>query len=91
MLGIGRKITILDPEVGEPEKFIVLSSQEANPSGGIISFESPLAKATLGKGDGEEIEIRTPMGNQRVVLLQTEWIFSGVNSEQRQSKEDKEG
>lgn len=78
-MGIGRKITILDPEVGEPEEFIVLSSQESEPTGGIISFESPLAKATLGRGDGEVIELKTPEGNKRITLLQTDWIFFDVN------------
>lgn len=89
-LGIGRRITILDPEVGEPEKFVVLSSQESKPTEGVISFESPLAKATLGKKDGEEVEMRTPVGKQRVTLLQTEWIFFDVNSEQEKNRENKE-
>lgn len=87
-LGIGRKITIFDPEVGKPEEFVVLSSQESEPTEGIISFESPLARATLGKEDGEMVEIRTPMGNQRITLLRTDWIFFDVNSEQEQSRDE---
>ncbi len=86
-LGIGRKITILDPEVGKTEEFVVLSSQESEPAEGVISFESPLAKATLGRKDGEMVEIRTPMDNRRITLLRTDWIFFDVNSKQEQSKE----
>ncbi len=82
-LGIGRRITILDPEVGEPEEFVVLSSQESKPSEGIISFESPLAMATLGRENGEVIEITTPSGRQQITLLQTNWIFFNVNDENR--------
>lgn len=87
-LGIGRRITILDPEVGEPEEFVVLSGQESRPSKGIISFESPLAKATLGKKDGEEIEISTPIGSRRVTLLQTDWVFLDLNKKQKRNEKD---
>lgn len=90
-LGIGRKITILDPEVGEPEEFVVLSSQESKPSEGIISFESPLARATLGKEDGEIVEINTPMGSHNITLLQTNWIFFDVNNEQEKNEKGEEG
>ncbi len=40
--------------------FTIVGSVEANPMEGLISDESPIGKALLGKKLGEEVEITTP-------------------------------
>ncbi len=45
---------------GKKEKFQVVEPEEADVSGGKISYRSPLGKILLGKSIGSEIKIKTP-------------------------------
>lgn len=44
------------------QKFTIVGSTEANPDEGKISNESPIGKALMGRGKGEEIEVQVPSG-----------------------------
>ena len=46
---------------GKVKEFQVVGTVEADPLNGKISDESPLGKALLGKKDGDEVEIKTPI------------------------------
>lgn len=46
---------------GKSKEFQVVGTVEADPLNGKISDESPIGKALLGKKEGEEVEIKTPM------------------------------
>lgn len=43
-------------------KYRIVGSVEANPEKGLISNESPIGKALLGKREGEEVEVSVPAG-----------------------------
>jgi len=45
---------------GETDEIMILGTLEANPSLGIISNESPVGKALMGKKEGEKVEISSP-------------------------------
>ncbi len=49
-------------------QFKIVGSAEADPEKGWISNESPIGKALLGRGKGEEIEIEVPAGKMRYVI-----------------------
>jgi len=51
----------LSSEVAEL-KYKIVGSVEANPEKGLISNESPIGKALLGKKQGEEVEVSVPAG-----------------------------
>jgi len=40
--------------------FTLVGSGEANPEKGLISIQSPLGSALLGKAKGEQVEVKTP-------------------------------
>ncbi|TSC76163.1 MAG: transcription elongation factor GreA [Parcubacteria group bacterium Gr01-1014_33] len=44
------------------ETYQIVGSEEANPSEGKISNESPMGKAFLGRKVGDKVEVRTPAG-----------------------------
>lgn len=46
---------------GHEDEFTILGSLEANPSLGIISYESPVGKVLLGKKIGEEAVLNSPV------------------------------
>lgn len=46
---------------GQTKEFQVVGTVEADPLNGKISDESPIGKALLGKKEGEDVEIKTPV------------------------------
>lgn len=51
----------LKTENGKTKEFQVVGTVEADPLNGKISDESPIGKALMGKKEGEEVEIKTPV------------------------------
>jgi transcription elongation factor GreA len=51
----------LNTEGGKAKEFQVVGTVEADPLNGKISDESPIGKALMGKKEGEEVEIKTPV------------------------------
>jgi len=51
----------LKGEAGKKKQFQVVGTVEADPLEGKISDESPIGQALLGKKEGEEVEIKTPV------------------------------
>lgn len=59
-VALGSKVTV---KVGKKEElFTVVGEWEADPTNKKISHESPLGKALLGKGKGDEVEVDAPAG-----------------------------
>jgi transcription elongation factor GreA len=62
--------TVVIRENGTPlETYTIVGSAEANPKEGLISNESPLGKALIGRKAGEDVEIMTPGGEIIVRLV----------------------
>jgi transcription elongation factor GreA len=51
----------LKTEDGKTKEFQVVGTVEADPLNGKISDESPIGRALMGKKNGEEVEIKTPI------------------------------
>jgi len=68
----GSQITILAQDDDEPETYLLVGSAEADPLQGKISLESPLGKAVLGRGAGDEVVVETPGGPMRFRVLECE-------------------
>ncbi len=54
---------------GETLRITLVSSEEANPTAGKISIDSPLGSALLARLPGETVEFTTPSGTQKVSIL----------------------
>ena len=65
---VGCEITVQN-KVGK-RTFIIVGSQEANPTEGKISNESPLGRAFLGKKKGDEVFVQTPNGKIHYKILE---------------------
>ncbi|WP_420885260.1 transcription elongation factor GreA [Candidatus Soleaferrea massiliensis] len=61
-VNVGSKVKVLDVEFDEEMEYQIVGSTEANPEEGRISDESPVGKALLGHGVGEEVEVEVPDG-----------------------------
>ncbi len=67
-VGIGTKVRLLDKEMDEEETYQIFGSMEADVANNIISNESPVGQALLGKSVGEEVIVEVPGGVKLVVL-----------------------
>lgn len=64
---IGSTVTVkMD---GKEKKFRIVGSEEANPSEGLISHESPLGKAFLGRKKSEKANVVTPRGEISYTII----------------------
>jgi transcription elongation factor GreA len=64
---LGSTVTVANQK-GEAEHYTIVGSTEANPSQGRISNESPVGKALLDKGVGDEVQVTVPAGNLRFTI-----------------------
>jgi transcription elongation factor GreA len=69
----GSTVIIYDVDRKEEITYRLVVSEEADAEKGLISTSSPIGKSLIGKGEGDEIEVRTPNGLRRfeVISLKT--------------------
>jgi len=61
-VSFGSSVTLIDQDTDEEITYTIVGTQESNPSKGLISMASPMARALLGKEEGDEVEIKLPSG-----------------------------
>lgn len=62
LVKVGSKIKITDDSGKIIKEYKIVGSEEADPTQGLISNESPIGRAFLGKKVNEIVEIQTPRG-----------------------------
>lgn len=67
---IGSEVRVRN-EDGEEETFRIVGKAEANPRQGLISNESPIGRALLGRRPGDEVEVAVPDGTVRFTVVGT--------------------
>jgi len=71
-VNIGCKVTVLDVEFNDTTEYKIVGSTEANVLNGLISNESPLGQAMMGKKKNDIIEVETPEGPIQYKILKVE-------------------
>ncbi|HEV2188000.1 MAG TPA: transcription elongation factor GreA [Stellaceae bacterium] len=64
VIKFGATVTLSDEETEEEQTFKIVGEDEADIKGGRLSVTSPLARALIGKGKGDSVEVSTPRGNK---------------------------
>jgi transcription elongation factor GreA len=62
VIKFGATVTLADEETDEEQTFRIVGEDEADVKGGMLSVSSPLARALIGKGKGDSVEVSTPRG-----------------------------
>jgi transcription elongation factor GreA len=68
-VGLGSRVTVRDNE-GEEDKYRIVGSMEADPKRGLISNESPVGRALLGKKRGDSTTVVAPGGAFDLTILE---------------------
>ncbi len=61
-VSVGCKVKLFDETFSEEVEYQIIGSTESDPLKGLISNESPVGRALLGKKKGETVEVSTPAG-----------------------------
>ncbi len=70
----GTTITLLNLDTDKEVTYKIVGEHEANVRQGMISVTSPIARALIGKEEGDEVRIETPGGVQLYEILTVEHI-----------------
>lgn len=62
IVGVGSRVTVVEEGDSLPETYHIVGSAEADPAEGLISNESPLGRALMGRKVGEKATVHAPAG-----------------------------
>ncbi|MRG56688.1 transcription elongation factor GreA [Phyllobacterium sp. YR620] len=65
----GATIRLVDEDTEEERTYQIVGDQEADPKAGRISVSSPIARALIGKSEGDTIEVNAPGGARSYEIL----------------------
>ncbi len=68
-VGVGATVEVYDENWDENMTFRIMGSIESDPTKGLISNESPMGKALIGKEKGDVVDVQTPVGVQKYKIL----------------------
>ncbi|WP_295418216.1 transcription elongation factor GreA [Sulfurovum sp.] len=63
-VSFGSTVILTDHATDEEIKYTIVGGQESNPQAGLISIQSPMARALMGKEEGDEVEVTLPSGKK---------------------------
>lgn len=76
----GSTLVLYDPEREEELTYRLVTAEESDPQGGLISTSSPVGKSLMGKEEGDEVTVRTPAGARRFEIKRLTTIHDAINS-----------
>ncbi len=69
----GAKITLIDEETDVKVVYQIVGDSEADVKKGRISISSPIARAVIGKKQGDSVEVATPGGGKSYEIARVAW------------------
>ncbi len=67
-------VTVEDVETGDQQRFQIVGVDESDSKRGKISIASPMARALIGKSEGDVVEVRAPQGASEYEIIAIEYI-----------------
>ncbi|QIK40375.1 transcription elongation factor GreA [Pontivivens nitratireducens] len=69
----GATVTIVDEDTDEEKVYQIVGEQEADIENGLLNMRSPIARALIGKEEGDSVDVRTPGGTRSYEVLKIEF------------------
>ncbi|MEM7781692.1 MAG: transcription elongation factor GreA [Pseudomonadota bacterium] len=70
----GATVEIVDEDTDEERTYQLVGEPEADIEGGRLNIKSPLARALIGKDEGDSVEVRTPGGTRSYEILSIKYV-----------------
>ncbi len=65
----GAQVTLVDEDTDEEKTWQIVGEYEASVESGLLNIKSPIARALIGKEEGDSVEVRTPGGEKSYEIL----------------------
>jgi transcription elongation factor GreA len=69
VVGYGSRVKVTDVDSGDEAEYRIVFPEEVDAARGHISLSSPIGRAMISKGEGDEIEVQTPGGRRTYQIL----------------------
>lgn len=70
----GATVKVVDEDTDEEKTYQIVGEPEADIENGKLNIKSPLARALIGKDEGDSVEVRTPGGEKSYEILSIDYI-----------------
>lgn len=70
----GATISLVDEDTDEEKTYQIVGEPEADIESGRLNIKSPLARALIGKEEGDSVEVRTPGGEKSYEILDIKFV-----------------
>lgn len=70
----GATVTVLDVSSDEEITYQIVGDDEADLKARLISYSSPVAKAMIGKLEGDEVGVQTPNGVREYEIVKVDYL-----------------
>ncbi|VAV99158.1 Transcription elongation factor GreA [hydrothermal vent metagenome] len=65
----GATVTLVDEDTDEEKTWQIVGEHEASIERGLLNIKSPIARALIGKEEGDSVEVHTPGGDRSYEVL----------------------
>ncbi len=65
----GATVTVVDEDTDEEKTWQIVGEHEASIENGLLNVKSPIARALIGKEEGDSVEVRTPGGEKSYEIV----------------------
>lgn len=65
----GARVGLVDEDTDEEKTYQIVGEYEASIEDGLLNIKSPIARALIGKEEGDSVEVRTPGGVKSYEVL----------------------
>ncbi|MDO5604619.1 MAG: transcription elongation factor GreA [Paracoccus sp. (in: a-proteobacteria)] len=65
----GATVALVDEETEEERSYQIVGEHEANLERGLLNMRAPLARALIGKEEGDSVEVQTPRGMRSYEII----------------------
>lgn len=76
--GYGSTLVLFDAEKDEEVTYRLVTPEESDPQGGLISTTSPVGRSLMGKEEGDEVVVRTPAGARNFEIRRLTTIHEAI-------------
>lgn len=70
----GATVVVSDVDNGQKMTYQIVGEDEADIKTGLISINSPIARALIGKTEGEEVEAKVPSGVRTFEIIEVRYV-----------------
>jgi len=70
----GSTVLLLDVHSNQEMTYRIVGEDEANIGSGLISYTSPIARALIGKNEGDEITFAAPAGDKHFEIIEVRYV-----------------